>query len=43
MHHVDGEFIGGVLLFWLVALSCSRVEDVEQSREDPSPHGVLLH
>ena len=35
MHHLDGQFIGGVLLFWLVALRCSRVGDVEHSLEDP--------
>lgn len=24
MHHVDGQLIGGVLLFWLVALYCYK-------------------
>jgi hypothetical protein len=24
MHHVDGQLIGGILLFWIVALGCSR-------------------
>jgi len=42
MHHVDGQLIGGVLLFWLVALCCSPVGAVERSSEDRHPHGALL-
>jgi hypothetical protein len=42
VHHVDGQLIGGILLFWLVALWCSRVESVEHSSEAPRPHHALL-
>jgi hypothetical protein len=40
--HVDGQLIGGILLFWLVALYCSRITAVEPASEDRHPHGVLL-
>jgi hypothetical protein len=43
MHHVDGQLIGGILLFWLVALCCARVHSVGQSSEDPRPYEALLH
>jgi hypothetical protein len=42
MHHVDGQLIGGILLFWLVALCCSRVGSVEHSGKAPRSHGALL-
>ena len=42
MHHVDGQLIGGILLFWIVALCCSRVRPVEHLAEDRCPHGALL-
>lgn len=42
MHHVDGQLIGGILLFWLVALCCSRVGSVGHSGEAPRSHGALL-
>ena len=42
MHHVDGQLIGGILLFWLVALWCSRAGSVEYPDEDRHPHGALL-
>ena len=42
MHHVDGQLIGGMLLFWLVALCCSRVGSVEHSSDAPRPHDALL-
>jgi hypothetical protein len=42
MHHVDGQLIGGILLFWLVALCCSRVRTVEYSHEGPRPRNALL-
>jgi hypothetical protein len=38
MHHVDGQLIGGILLFWLVALCCSRVASAEPPSEDRHPH-----
>jgi hypothetical protein len=42
MHHVDGQLIGGILLFWLVTLCCCRVGSAEQSSAAPRPHGPLL-
>lgn len=42
MHHVDGQLMGGILLFWLVALCCSRVGSVEHPSEDRHPSGALL-
>jgi hypothetical protein len=42
MHHVDGQLIGGVLLFWLVALCYSRPGSEEHPNEDRHPHGALL-
>lgn len=42
MDHVDGELIGGILLFWLVALCCFRVGSVERSSEDLRPHDALV-
>ena len=43
MDHVDGQLIGGVLLFWLVALWCSRIAAMEPAAEDRYPHRVFLH
>ncbi len=40
--HVDGQLIGGVLLFWLVTLCCSRIAALEPAAEDRHPHGVFL-
>jgi hypothetical protein len=42
MHHIDGQLMGGILLFWLVALCCSRVGWVEHPSEDRHPPGALL-
>jgi hypothetical protein len=42
MHHVDGQLIGGMLLFWLVALCWSGAGSVEHVGEDRHPHGVVL-
>ena len=41
VHHVDGQLMGGMLLFWLVALCYSRVA-VEERHDDRHPHSVLL-
>ena len=41
MHHVDGQLIGGILVFWLVALWWFRAGSVPHSNEAPRPHGVL--
>ncbi len=42
MHPVDGQLIGGILLFWLVALCCSRVRWLEHSSASSHSHGALL-
>ena len=42
MHHVDGQLIGGMLLFWLVALCYFRVASAERSNQALSPHNALL-
>ena len=42
VHHVDGQLLGGSLLFWLVALCCSTAGAVERPSEDRHPHNVLL-
>jgi len=42
IHHVDGQLIGGILLFWLVALWCSRLASVEHPSEDRHSHVALL-
>jgi hypothetical protein len=42
MHHVDGQLLGGMLLFWLVALCCFRLRSAEHSNEAPRPHSALL-
>lgn len=42
MHHVDGQLIGGILLFWLVALCCSRVASAELPLENGHPDRSLL-
>jgi hypothetical protein len=42
LHHVDGQLIGGMLLFWLVALCCSAAGAVERASEERHPQGVLL-
>ena len=39
--YVDAQFIGGIVLFWLVALCCHRVVSDKHSREVRGPHGVL--
>jgi hypothetical protein len=40
--HVEGQLIGGILLFWLVALCCSRIAALEPATEDCHSPGVLL-
>lgn len=42
IHHVDGQLIAGVLLFWLVSLCCSRFPFVDHSSEVPGQHGAVL-
>lgn len=43
-HHVDAQFIGGILLFWLIALFSYRiVSDDEHSTDVRGPRGILLH
>ena len=42
MHHVDGQLVGGILLFWVVALCWSRLHSLEHATEDGHPSGVLL-
>jgi len=42
--YVGADFIGGILLFWLIALICYRVgPDDEHSADVRSPRGILLH
>jgi hypothetical protein len=42
MHHVDGQLLGGILLFWVIALCWPALGSVEHATEDHHPHGVLL-
>jgi hypothetical protein len=42
MHYVDGQLVGGILLFWLVVLCCSRLTSLEESSAAPRPGGALL-
>jgi hypothetical protein len=43
MHHVDGQLLVAILLFWLVALCCSRVWAAEVAGdEDQRPYGAIL-
>lgn len=42
MHHVDGQLVGGILLFWFVALCWSALASAEHATEDRHPHGILL-
>ena len=42
--YVGADFIGGILLFWLIALICYRVvPDDEHSADVRGPRGILLH
>ena len=40
-HHIDALFIGGILLFWLVALCCYRIAWDEHSEAGRRPQSIL--
>jgi hypothetical protein len=41
--YVGADFIGGIVLFWLIALICNRVVwDDEHTSDVRGPHGILL-
>ena len=42
VHQVDGQLIGGILLFWVVALCCSGAPSADHTSEDTHPQGALL-
>lgn len=42
MHHVDGQLLGGILLFWVVSVCWSALGSVEHGTDGREPPGVVL-
>ena len=40
-HHIDALFIGGVVLFWLIALCCYRIARDDHSSTSRRPQSIL--
>jgi hypothetical protein len=40
-HHIDGLFIGGIVLFWLIALCCYRIARDDHPSTSRRPQSIL--